>query len=271
MKKQFKLGVIGCGFMANAILRGAVLSDFLKGKKIIVSDSNSEKLDAAAKELGVNVTTDNREVAESCEFLLFAVKPQTFGEVAKELTDVCPEKVISIMAGVKKAKIKNSLGVGLIRVARCMPNLPCSIGSGMMGVDMSDYNGNAEDSEFISKLFDCMGQVISIDESKLDAVTGISGSGPAYVFMFIDSLIDAGVKQGLTKDEARVLAVQTVIGGAEMAQNAEKPIPELIMNVCSKGGTTIEAVKVLEDNNFRGIVSDAVAACVKRSKELSDN
>lgn len=270
MKKQYKLGVIGCGFMASAILRGAVLSDFLKAKKIIVSDTSIEKLEKMGEELGITVSDSNRYVAENSEFLLFAVKPQTFPEVARELEGICPDKVISIMAGVKRAKIKNSLGVGIIKVARCMPNLPCSVGSGMMAVDMSDFNSDTDDIEFISNLFNCMGEVLSTDESKLDAVTGISGSGPAYVFMFIDSLIDAGIRQGLTRDEAKLLAVQTVIGGADMVVHSEKPLSELIMSVCSKGGTTIEAVKVLEENNFRGIISDAVDACVKRSKELSE-
>lgn len=269
MKKQYKLGVIGCGFMASAILRGAVLSDFIKAKRIIVSDTSIEKLENMGQELGVTVSDSNRYVAENSEYILFAIKPQTFPEVAQELKGICPEKVISIMAGVKKARIKNSLGVGIIKVARCMPNLPCSVGSGMMAVDMSDFNSDTDDTEFISKLFGCMGEVLSTDESKLDAVTGISGSGPAYVFMFIDSLIDAGIEQGLTKDEAKLLAVQTVIGGADMVVHSQKPLSELIMSVCSKGGTTIEAVKVLEENNFRGIISDAVSACVKRSEELS--
>lgn len=269
MKKQYKLGVIGCGFMASAILRGAVLSDFIKAKRIIVSDTSIEKLENMGQELGVTVSDSNKYVAENSEYILFAIKPQTFPEVAQELKGICPEKVISIMAGVKKAKIKNSLGVGIIKVARCMPNLPCSVGSGMMAVDMSDFNSDTDDTEFISKLFNCMGEVLSTGESKLDAVTGISGSGPAYVFMFIDSLIDAGIEQGLTKDEAKLLAVQTVIGGADMVVHSQKPLSELIMSVCSKGGTTIEAVKVLEDNNFRGIISDAVSACVKRSEELS--
>ena len=270
MKKQFKLGVIGCGFMARSILRGAILSDFLRSKKVIVSDTDMDKLQSVNDELGVFFTQDNRYVAENSEFLLFAIKPQNFAQVAQELEGICPNKVISIMAGVKKATIKNALGVGLIKVARCMPNLPCAIGSGMMGLDMGDFNREPNDTEFIDMLFSSMGQVLSVTEDKLDAVTGISGSGSAYVFMFIDSLIDAGVKQGLTKDEATTLAIQTVLGGAEMAGHSDKPLSELIMNVCSKGGTTIEAIKVLEQNNFRGIVSDAVDACVKRSKELSD-
>lgn len=268
MKKQYKLGVIGCGFMAGAILRGAVLSDFIRPRKIVVSDVSEDNLDKI-EEIGVATVMDNRYVAENSEYLLIAVKPQNFSDVAAELKGICPEKVISIMAGMKKNKIKNELGVG-VKVVRCMPNLPCSIGSGMMGVDMTDFNKSPDDTEFISKLFDCMGTVLSIEESKMDAVTGISGSGPAYVFMFIDSLIDAGVKQGLTKDEAKVLAVQTVLGSAETVLHSSENLSDLIIRVCSKGGTTIEAVKVLEENNFRGIVNDAVDACVKRSKELSD-
>ena len=180
------------------------------------------------------------------------------------------EKIISIMAGIKKNAIKNSFGLSAVKVARCMPNLPCSIGSGVIGVDMSDFNNNIDDVEFISNVFNCIGTVLSIDESKMDAVTAISGSGPAYVFMFIESLVDAGVKYGLSRNEAKILAVQTLIGSAEMVERDEQPISELIGQVCSKGGTTIEAVKSLEDNNFRKVIEDAVSACVKRSKELSD-
>lgn len=269
MKKQYKLGVIGCGFMASAILKGIVDNDFLRAKKIIVSDVDEEKLNAIGSELGVTVTNENRYVAENSEYLLLAVKPQTFPEVADRLKGICPEKVISIMAGVKKSVIKNSFGVGLIKVARCMPNLPCSAGFGMMGVDMSDFNRNTDDTDFVYNLFSCMGRVLSIGEDKLDAVTGISGSGPAYTFIFLDSLIDAGVQQGLTKDEAKLLALQTVWGSCAMLVENEKPLSELIMSVCSKGGTTIEAVKVLEQKDFRGIVDEAVSACVQRSKELS--
>ncbi|MDE7306384.1 MAG: pyrroline-5-carboxylate reductase, partial [Clostridia bacterium] len=147
---------------------------------------------------------------------------------------------------------------------------PCSIGSGAIGIDMLDFNNSTDDTDFISNIFNCLGTILSIDESKMDAVTGISGSGPAYVFMFIDSLIDAGVNQGLSKNQAKILAVQTVLGAAEMVERDEESVSELIMRVCSKGGTTIEAVKVLEDNKFRSIISNAVDACVKRAKELSD-
>ncbi|MCD8371983.1 MAG: pyrroline-5-carboxylate reductase [Clostridia bacterium] len=268
MKKQFKLGIIGCGFMAQSILKGVILSDLLRAKKVIVSDPDENSLDKAA-ELGVIGTNDNKYVAENSEFVLIAVKPQSFPDVVKSLDGAMPEKVISIMAGVKKEKIKALLGRHS-KVARCMPNLPCSIGSGVIGVDMSDFNSDVADTDFIGSVLNCLGTTLSISESKMDAVTGISGSGPAYVFMFIDGLIDAGVKQGLTKNEATILAVQTVIGSAELVNESDCSVPELIKKVCSKGGTTIEAVKVFQNRNFSSIIDEAVTACTNRSKELSE-
>ena len=270
MKKQYKLGIIGCGFITKAILKGIFEHDFLRSKKIIVSDLLDENLSAVAYDYGVNVTKDNRYVAENSEYLLLAVQPQIFSEVAEKLRGVSPDKVISVMAGVKKSTIKNSFGVGLIKVARCMPNLPCSVGLGMTAVDVTDFNSNNDDCDFVFYLLSTFGQVLSVTEEKLDAVTGISGSGPAYTFIFIDSLIDAGVKQGLTRDEAKLLALQTVWGSCAVLMEGDKPLNEMIMGVCSKGGTTIEAVKVLEEKDFRGTVSSAVEACVKRSKELSE-
>ncbi len=268
MKKKFKLGVIGCGFMASAIIRGAVLSDFLNAKKIIVSDLNEENLNKI-NEIGVFTCTSNRFVAENSEYVLFAVKPQNFNAVISSLGGYKPEKVISVMAGVGKKIIKSGLGSMDIKVARSMPNLPCSIGSGAVGLDMSDYDGNEDDTEFLFNIFDKLGVVLSIDESKMNAVTGISGSGPAYVFMFLDGLIDAGVREGLTSEESKSLATQTVLGAAEMVLRDDKPLSDLIMSVCSKGGTTIEAVKVLEKNNFRKSIVKAVDACVKKAEDLS--
>lgn len=268
MKKQFKLGVIGCGFMANSIIKGVVKSDFLRSRKIIVSDPSTDKLDQI-EEYGVFTTQNNKYVVENSEFLLLAVKPQHFSDVVKSLDGVLPTKVISIMAGVKKNTIKNSLGVGIIKVARCMPNLPCSIGTGAMGIDMIDFNSSTDDIEFIHGVFDSLGTAISIDESKMDAVTGISGSGPAYCFLFLDALVDAGIKHGLTKDESKTLAVQTMLGAAELVSRDEQSISELIKRVCSKGGTTIEAIKVFEEKNFRSTIMDAVDACIKRAEELS--
>lgn len=266
MKKQFKLGVIGCSFFSNAIIRGVVLSDLIREKKIIVSDENEDELDKLDY-LGVRTTTDNKFVAENSEFVLFAVKPKKFEAISKELEGVRPEKVISVMEGLTKNTVKNALGVGLIKVARAVLNLPCNIGSGTIGIDMIDFNKSADDCAFISEVFGTLGTVVSLEESKLNAVYALSGCGPAYTFMFIDALVNAGVKQGLTKSEAKILAVQTVLGSAETVQREENTVEELTMLACNKGGAAVEAVKILEEKGFADAVYSAVEACVNRAKE----
>lgn len=269
MKKQYKLGVIGAGFMARAIVKGAVYSDFIKPKKIIASDLSDEAL-AAMGELGVHCTKNNRDVAENCEYLLFAVKPQHFADVAESLRGVPVEKAISIMAGVRKATVRDALFEKNTKVARAMPNLPCSVGAGMVALDAEDFSDDIDDGAFVVSLFDCSGNVISVPEEKLNAVTGISGSGPAYVYLFLDGLIRAGVRQGLSEDEAKTLAVNTVAGGVEMvARSEDKSLDELVSAVCSKGGTTIQAVDSFRRDDLAGVIDRAVDACVKRAEELS--
>lgn len=268
MKKMFKLGVIGAGFMAHAIVDGAVVSGTVREKKMIISDKSEESFEKFS-EFDVMTTLDNKVVAENSEYLLLAVKPQSFPEVAESLRGVNVENVISIMAGVTRYKIRKALG-GKAKVCRCMPNLPCSIGAGMVAGDMSDYSSDIDGMQFITNLFSSLGEFLPVSENKLDAVTGISGSGPAYVYLFIQSLIEAGVANGLSESEAETLAIQTVVGGAEMVKRTEdKTIPQLIEAVCSKGGTTIEAMNSFEKDNFKGIVLNAVNACTARSKELS--
>ncbi len=266
MKKQFKLGIIGCSFFSNSILRGVVLSDLIREKKIIVSDESDEELDKLDY-LGVHTTTDNKIVAENSEFLILAVKPKKFELISKELEGVRPEKVISVMDGLSKSTIKNALGVGIIKVARAVLNFPCEIGSGVIGIDMIDFNKSTDDCDFISSVFGTLGTILSVEESKLNAVYGLSGCGPAYALSFIDALINAGVSQGLNKNEAKILAVQTILGTAETVQREEKSVEELTMLTCNKGGAAIDAVKVLEENGFASAVSSAVSACVNRAKE----
>lgn len=266
MKKQFKLGVIGCGNIAKSILRGVVLSDFIREKKIIVSDIDEEKLDDVHY-LGVRTVSDNKFVAENSEFLLIAVKPKNFDEVVKSLDGVRPEKVISVMAGVSKSAIKNALGIGLIKVARCVPDMPCAVGSGAIGIDMLDFNKSNDDTDFISNIFDSLGTVVSLEEANLDAVTAISGNC-VYTLMLIDALIDSGVKQGLSRNEAKVLAVQNVLGTAEMVQREEQSIAELMQVTCGIGSSALEAVKTLEDEKFSKTVENAVEASVKKLKEV---
>lgn len=268
MKKKFKLGVIGAGFMASAIINGAINSKIVNAKDVIVSDVNEESLSKIAK-LGVYVTKNNVEVAENSDFLLFAVKPQNFVEVAKGIACHDISNVISIMAGVKKEKIKDNLNSN-VKVARCMPNTPCSIGCGAVGIDLSDFD-NKIDKEFVENLFKSFAVTVLVDEDKLGAVTAISGSSPAYFYMFINALVKAGIKNGLKKEDALKLAVNTMIGSGKMIfKNEDKSLEELISAVCSKGGTTIEAVNVFNDCDLDGVVEKAFDACLNRSIELEN-
>ncbi len=264
MEKKFKLGVVGCGFMASAIIKGIIRSNILKNDEIIVSNKEGLGFDGVSG-TGVNTTYSNEELALNSEFVFLAVKPQGLDEVMAQIGSVPVEKIISILAGVKKAKIKETFPYA--KVARCMPNTPCSIGCGAVAVDAEDFD--EADRQFILRLFSALGTALALSEDKMDAVTGISGSGPAYVYLFIKGLVEAGIRHGLTEEQAKTLAVNTVIGSGKMVlENADKTLDMLIDAVCSKGGTTIEAVKTFRENNFIGIIGEAVDACVSRSIEL---
>ena len=266
MKKQFKLGVIGCNLTAQTIIRGAVLSDFLSERKIIVSGA-SDKYSQVIDELGVYTVDDDRFVFESSEYILIAVDAEHLKTATNGVGTISQSKIISVADMLTKSEIKNVLGVSSVKVARGVANLPSVIGSGAVGLDMSDFNSSNDDCEFISNLFNCIGTVLSVDESKFDAIIGLSVNGPAQVFMFIDSLIDAGVKQGLKKSEAKLLAVQTVLGSSEMVEREDYSLTELTMKACNNGGTALEVVKVLESNKFREIIDEAVSSSIRRLKE----
>ena len=267
MEKKYKLGVVGAGFMSTAIVKGAINSAILKNTDIIVSDINENSL-AKIKELGVDVTKDNFLLCNQAEFVLFAIKPQNLSDVLDGIKNCSCCKFISIMAGIKKDRIKSFFPNCF--VARCMPNTPCSVGKGAVGIDSTDFV-NKDDVLFIESLFNSFARVVMLSEAKMNAVTGVGGSSPAYFYLFLKGIIEAGVKQGLTEQEARLLATSTMIGAGEMVlTNANKSIDELIQAVCSKGGTTIEAVKVYNEYNLTAITEKAVGACVKRSFELEN-
>ena len=270
MKQQFKLGIIGGGFMAQAIVKGAVNSGFLRAGRIFVADISQTALDTM-EYFGVRTTTDCREVAKNCEYVIMAVKPQNFEEVANTLYGIPMRRVISIMAGVTRERIRDLLCGDPLRIARVMPNLPCSIGEGISALDLLEFMEFPDDCDFVAELFENVGTFVVADQEELNAITGISGSGPAYVYLFIKALTNAGVKQGLREDKARTLAVSTVAGAAKMVEQSEdKTLDELLNAVCSKGGTTIEAVHSLQNDNLDEIIDRAVSACVKRAEELSE-
>lgn len=267
MKKKFKLGVIGAGFMSTAIINGAIKSKILKPNEIIVSDVNQNSIDKISM-LGVNTTLDNFSLANESEFILFAVKPQNLDAVLSDIKNCKCNKIISIMAGVKKIKIKSIMKNVL--VARCMPNTPCAIGCGAVGLDVLDYTDNI-DIDFIKSLLSSFAKVVLVGENKLNAVTGVSGSSPAYFYLFLQGIIESGVKHGLSYEDAKILATNTMIGAGKMVLvNNDKTIDELINAVCSKGGTTIEAINVYKNANLNDITVNAIDACIKRATELEN-
>ena len=255
MEKQCKLGVIGGGFMAQAIVLGAIGQRFLRPDEVIVSDPSEARRDYFAS-LGIETTLLNRVAAERSSYLLLSVKPQTLPEVAARLCDVVLPPVISIMAGVKKDNIRAALETNA-PIARVMPNLPCSVGMGMAAIDVSEMAQDGQ--EFVFGLFGATGLTLSVREEALNAVTALSGSGPAYVYLFLQALIDGGMRCGLEEQDARLLAIQTLKGGAAMAEaNPDTPLEELIKAVSSKGGTTLAALEVLRRNDFPETVVKAI-------------
>lgn len=267
MKKQFKLGVIGCNPLAFSLVKGAVLSDFLREKKVIVCDKSENVLDDAS-ELGVFTTDDELFVAKNSEYLVFGGSLRDFPAVCKSLNGFIPEKVLTLIDGLTKSNLKNSLGIGAIRVARCVVNYAGKVGSGAIGLDMTDFNNSTDDSDFISNLLSNLGECVSISENKLDAVAGVISGGTSLVFMLIDALTDAGVKCGLSKDEANAFAVQTVFGSAEMAKCEDLFASELLIASC-KESVGLEAVKQFESANFSKVIESAVKECANKEKELS--
>lgn len=268
MKNKYVLGVIGAGFMSSAIINGILKAKVLKKSQIIVSDLNDAQIDKMNK-LGVKAIKDNYEVAENCDYLLLAIKPQNFDEVAILLKKIRVPVVISIMAGVKKDKIRSYFKNS--KIVRCMPNTPCSIGQGAVGIDMSELKDDC-DINFVTTMFSAFSSVSIVDESKINAVTGVSGSSPAYFYYIIKSLVDSAIKHGLDYETALNLAVNTMVGAGKMIlSNKDKSLEELINAVCSKGGTTIEAIKVFDQYDISNIIDMALTACVNRSKELEEN
>lgn len=265
MEKKFKLGVIGAGFMATAIISGVISSNVLDANQIAVSDLNAESLEKLAKK-DVYTTQNNLELVDNSEFVLFAVKPQSLNVVLDAIKMANCDKFISIMAGVKKAKIKSVFNNA--KIARCMPNTPCAIGCGAIGIDCVDFDNDA-DVEFIKNLFKSIAEVVILPEEKMNAVTGISGSSPAYFYLFLKGIIEAGVKHGIDFEDARKLATATMIGAGKMVENnPDKTLDELINAVCSKGGTTIEAIKTYNECGLSLITEKAIDACIKRASEL---
>lgn len=265
-----KIAFIGGGNMAAAIVHGLRNNEIYTKEDILVCDKSKSALE---KFDGICKTSENNEDALSCDVILLAVKPFVLPYVLQEFSGVktatlAQKLFISIAAGVSVADIKSVLG-SKMRVVRVMPNTPAMVLEGMTVIAESDGVATEEDVRLTSEIFSACGKVAQLPENVLDTVTGVSGSGPAYVFMMIEALADAGVRGGLSRADSVVFAAQTVMGAAKMVLESGKHPGELKDMVCSPKGTTIEAVAHLEKCGFRSAVMEAVDVCIKRAQEIN--
>jgi pyrroline-5-carboxylate reductase len=266
---QQTIGFIGAGNMARAILKGMISAGLVVPQQAILSDAISTQVDSAVAETGARAAKSNVEVATAADIIILATKPFQVAEVCAEIRDSlrADALLISICAGVPTHKIEAALGANA-RVVRVMPNTPALISCGSAAI-AAGQNATAADLENAASIFKAVGTAVIVDEGKLDLVTGLTGSGPAYVFRFIESLLQAGTELGLSEAEAQALVPQMVLGAARMAIESGKPLHELRQNVTTKGGTTEAGLKVLEEGDFAQLIHDCVAAATRRSKELA--
>ncbi|HEX2929912.1 MAG TPA: pyrroline-5-carboxylate reductase [Candidatus Binatia bacterium] len=263
-----KIGVVGAGKIGSAIARGVIRAGLATKEKVIASDVSDALRQSITQELGIKATADNSELCDFADIVILAVKPQVVDPVAKEIAKKVGKSklVVSVAAGVPLARIEANLSPGA-RVVRVMPNIPCVVGAGAAGF-AGGAHATAADLEKVGAILNSFGIGLPVEEKYLDAVTGLSGSGPAYVFLFMEALADGGVQVGLARDVALRLAMQTVYGAAKMALESNKHLGELKDEVTSPGGTTIAGLYAMEQKGFRGTVIDAVVNATRRSQEL---
>lgn len=262
-----KIGFIGLGNMATAII-GGLLGGMAAKEDLVGADKSEVMAAKAAEQFGIKTGIDNTVVTKEADYLFLAVKPQFVEGVLKEIAPVISEKtvVISIVAGKSLQWICDALGKE-VKLVRTMPNTPALVGEGCTAMSPNALV-TAQEKAYVKNLLASFGTVQEVPENLMDAVVGISGSSPAYVFLFIEAMADAAVVAGMPRKQAYEMAAQAVLGSAKMVLETGKHPGELKDMVCSPGGTTIDAVKVLEEMGFRAAVMDAVEAAVEKSKNL---
>ena len=266
---MYRLALIGCGKMGQALLRGITRSGVIAGSEILVCDVSRAPIDGLLTELGCAFTTSPNDVAETAEAVIVAVKPKDIPSLFMDLPPgrMAKKLVMSVAAGVTLSQLAHYLPRGS-RIVRIMPNTPALIGKGVAAYS-AESDTTAEDIALVEAIFGSSGAVHRIDESLMDAVTGLSGSGPAYVFMAIEALADGGVRCGLPRALAMDLAARTMAGAAEMVLSTGQHPGQLKDAVTSPGGTTIAGIAALEAAGFRSALINAVTAATQRSVELS--
>ncbi len=267
---ECKLGLIGGGVMGEALLSRLIVEQIYQPQDIIVSEVQELRRNYLAEQYGVQVTADNQTIARSTSAILLAIKPQIFPEVASLLNQALaksPSKplIISILAGVKLSQLESAFGQ--LPIIRAMPNTPATVGAGITALALGSQASD-RDRQIARKLFESVGEVVEVAETLMDAVTGLSGSGPAYVAMMVEALADGGVIAGLPREISMQLALATIKGTVELLQTTKIHPAELKDRVTSPGGTTIAGVAALERGGLRSALIQAVQAATARSQEL---
>lgn len=261
-----RIAFIGGGRMAEALIKGLIKSKKVKPSGMMASDVLAERREYLKNNYGVRVTGNNQESADFGDTIILSVKPHIMKEGIRDLKVNRDKLIISIAAGIPISFLQNIFIENPI--IRVMPNNPALVGKGMTAIA---YRAETKDKDKAKALeiFGSVGETIEVEEGLLDAVTGLSGSGPAFVYLFIEAMIEAGENLGIKKDVAWKLAIQTVLGAAETVKKTKKPTQELIGTVTSPGGTTLAGLAVLEERGFKQALIDAITRAAARARELS--
>ncbi|GHT51261.1 pyrroline-5-carboxylate reductase [Bacteroidia bacterium] len=269
---MYKLGIIGVGKMGRSFLEGILNAKVLTKAEVLLFGNSKN---AGLRQEGYNVAHSEREVLQKSEMVLLAFKPLQFATVLEKLQGIDRENpdliVVSMAAGIKIDTIRKQLGD--VRYARIMPNTPVVINRGMitLAIDQSGKKITPAESRELFQLLEILGTVVEIDETEMDTAIPLHGSMPAYLYSFARAFINNALKHGLDEEKAKTLVTEAIIGSARMLQSSNRPIDQLIADVCSKGGTTLAGLEVLQHNGFEGIIDAACDACIRRSKELSSS
>ena len=263
-----RLGFIGTGNMGSSIIGGAIKSNFIVGKNVNIYDLDTEKCSESVDKYSVNISENEIEVTKNSDIIILAVKPNIYNSVLSKIAEeITQDKIIiTIAAGYSISQVQEIIGKDK-KIVRTMPNTPAQILEGMTAVSFSGTI-TTKDKDIVFGLLNSFGKAEEIDEKLMHVFTAISGSLPAYVYMFIEALADGGVLEGMPRDKAYKIIAQAVQGSAKMVLETGKHPGVLKDEVTSPGGTTIEALEILENGNFRGTIIKAVSACTEKSKSL---
>jgi pyrroline-5-carboxylate reductase len=270
MLGEKRIGFIGSGNMGTALVRGLISSGTSSADRVICSDIKETKTQALHERFGVETTSDNCRVARESDIVIYAIKPQIMARILRE-TAPCLDMskvVVSIAAGVPLAAIQSCLKKDL-RLIRVMPNVGSAVMESATGITAGDHAQNG-DLELVVDIFESVGKTVVVDEYLMDAITGLSGSGPAYIFLIVDALADAGVKVGLSREDALYLSAQTLLGSAKLLMETQEHPSRLKDSVTSPGGTAIAGLHTLEEGGLRTTLINAVESATKRARELGE-